>query len=231
MSPQLVAACTGSTLVLAEVYAGFLSAGMAFDNITTPMRQAMFLANVGHESLGLKKTVENLNYRSSALISQFGRHRISIADANRYGRSADGSRPANQEEIANCIYGGPWGRLNLGNTQPGDGWKFRGEGLLQYTGRGNARALRESLRKKYPLLDVPDFELHPEKIAEPQWAALSACDYVDMRSLNDYADAGNFDAYCDTINLGKRTDKYGDCEGWEDRLNRFNAAKVALRIA
>lgn len=231
MSPALLAACTGSTLALAEVYADALSAGMAFERITTPMRQAMFLANVGHESLGLKKTFENLNYRSGALISQFGRHRISIDDANRYGRSEDGRRPANQEAIANCIYGGDWGRVNLGNTEVGDGWKFRGMGLLGYTGRGNARALTKSLRAKYPQLNVPDFEEFPELIAEKQWAALSACNYVDVRNLNDFADAGNFDAYCDMINLGKRTDKYGDCEGWEDRLSRFDSAKVALRIA
>lgn len=230
MSPQLLAACTGATLARAEVYAGFLSAGMAFDNITTPMRQAMFLANLGHESLRLARTTESLDYRATALISKFGRHRISIDDANKYGR-IEGKQKANQEAIANCLYGGEWGKAKLGNTQPGDGWKFIGHGLIHNTGRANARAARERLRAKYPLLNVPDFEAHPELMAEAQWAALTACDYVSMRSLNDHADAGNFDGYVDVINLGKRTDKYGDAEGWSDRLELFGKAKVALRIA
>lgn len=80
---------------------------------------------------------ENLNYSTDALISKFGRHRISEADARKYGRS--GGRPANQEAIANAIYGGEWGRKNLGNTQSGDGWKYRGGGLPQVTGRANFR--------------------------------------------------------------------------------------------
>ena len=152
MSPQLLAACTGATLARAEVYASFLSAGMAFDNITTPMRQAMFLANLGHESLRLARTTESLDYRATALISKFGRHRISIDDANKYGR-IEGKQKANQEAIANCLYGGEWGKANLGNTQPGDGWKFIGHGLIHNTGRANARAAREQLHAE------PAFEL------------------------------------------------------------------------
>lgn len=77
---------------------------------------------------------ENLNYSFAALTSKFP-NRISVADAQKYGRSA--TQPANQEAIANTIYGGNWGKENLGNTQPGDGWKYRGRGLTQITGRRN----------------------------------------------------------------------------------------------
>lgn len=78
---------------------------------------------------------ESLNYSVEALLNKFSRRRISAADARRYGRS--GARKADQVAIANCIYGGDWGAENLGNTQPGDGWRFRGGGLPQTTGRRN----------------------------------------------------------------------------------------------
>lgn len=77
---------------------------------------------------------ENLNYSVAALTSKFP-NRISVADAQKYGRSA--MQKANQEAIANTIYGGNWGKENLGNTQPGDGWKYIGRGLTQITGRRN----------------------------------------------------------------------------------------------
>lgn len=78
--------------------------------------------------------VESLNYSARALKSKFS-SRISAADADRYGRTAQHS--ANQPEIANRIYGGDWGRAHLGNTASTDGWTFRGRGLCQITGRAN----------------------------------------------------------------------------------------------
>jgi putative chitinase len=90
-----------------------------------------FLAHGAAES-NLKPVAESLNYSVDALISKFGRHRISIEDAQRYGRAP--GRPANQEAIANTIYGGPWGKEHLGNTKPGEGWARRGMGIIQNTG-------------------------------------------------------------------------------------------------
>lgn len=77
---------------------------------------------------------ESLNYSVEALRSKFG-NRISSSDAAKYGRTS--TQKANQEAIANIIYGGDWGRYNLGNTRPGDGWKYRGRSLTQITGRRN----------------------------------------------------------------------------------------------
>jgi putative chitinase len=125
---------------------------------------AAFLSQVGHESGGLSTVVESLNYRVEALLSIFGRHRISEEDARKYGRTPD--RPANQEAIANCLYGGSWGSKSLGNTDIGDGWKFRGRGLKQITGRLNHRLCGEGLG--LPLLD------EPEQLEQPVVAALSA---------------------------------------------------------
>lgn len=110
-------------------------AACAHWGIDTLREIASFLANINVESAGLTRLTENLNYSTEALIAKFGRHRISIADAKKYGRND--AHPAHQEMIANLIYGGEFGRKNLGNTEPGDGWRFKGYGPKQLTGRAN----------------------------------------------------------------------------------------------
>lgn len=94
-----------------------------------------FIANVLHESGEFTTLEENLNYSAKALRSLFGKHRISDSECELYGRT--NTHPANKEMIANTIYGGQWGKVNLGNTQQGDGWIFRGSGAIQNTGRSN----------------------------------------------------------------------------------------------
>lgn len=96
---------------------------------------AEFLGTVYYESNYLNNIVENLNYASDALLKKFSRKRISYEQAMRYGRSQ--TQSAKQQTIANCIYGGQWGKDNLGNTKDGDGWLFRGRGPIQLTGREN----------------------------------------------------------------------------------------------
>jgi putative chitinase len=98
---------------------------------------AHWLGQMKVESRGFSVMVESLNYSVVGLIQTFGRHRISAEDCERLGRTP--GRPANQEAIANLVYGGAWGRANLGNTEPGDGWRFRGSGFKQITGRANIR--------------------------------------------------------------------------------------------
>lgn len=230
MSPIVIAACTGASIARAELFAGpIIQAMKAYGISETPVRMGMFLANVGVESDYLETTRENMNYRASALILKFGRHRISVEDANKFGRTE--TQRANQEAIANCIYGGPWGAKSLGNTQRGDGWKFRGAGLFQTTGRANVVKVRDRLRRKFPDLKVPDFEVEPEKLTEPLWAALSAGDYWDMRDLGMYADANKFDTVCDLLNIGKPTEKEGDAHGYDKRVALFAKATLALRLA
>lgn len=104
-----------------------------------------YIANVLHESGGLTRFVENLNYSTEALKAKFGRHRISLEDCERFGRND--RHPANQEMIANILYGGKWGLDNLGNRQQGDGWYFRGSGEMQITGRGLTTKFTEFYNK------------------------------------------------------------------------------------
>jgi putative chitinase len=103
--------------------------------INTVREVASFLGNIAVESADLQRLTESLNYSVEGLLKTFGRHRISEADCRRLGRTA--ARPANQEAIANILYGGEFGRKHLGNSMPGDGWKFRGYGCKQLTGRAN----------------------------------------------------------------------------------------------
>jgi len=103
-------------------------------NLTDTRQLAYILATPMIETGGrFEPITESLNYSVDGLLKQFSRSRISEADCKRLGRKA--GRPAKQEEIGNIIYGGEFGRRNLGNTEPGDGYKFRGRGLSQITGR------------------------------------------------------------------------------------------------
>lgn len=111
--------------------------------IDTVREVASFLANINVESAGLTRLTENLNYSTEAIIKLFGRHRISIEDARKYGRNA--AHAANQEMLANILYGGEWGRKNLGNIKPNDGWVCRGFGPKQITGRANQQAFADAV--------------------------------------------------------------------------------------
>jgi putative chitinase len=111
-----------------------LKAACVKAEINTIRRIAAFLANIAVES-DFRPRQENLNYSVEGLTATFGRHRITVGQCQQFGRTP--TRKADQEAIANCIYGGDWGRVNLGNVQSGDGWTFRGVGPLQVTGRGN----------------------------------------------------------------------------------------------
>jgi len=184
---------------LLEQWAPHLDAAMAHYKIDTPKRRAMFLSQIAHESNDLRTLSENLNYKAEALVILFGRHRITSAQAEQFGRTS--THPADPEALANILYGGEWGRVNLGNTQPGDGYKFRGQGPKQITGRANAAAARDRLRMALGTR-VPDFEQHPELFTTPEWGAWSAGDFWNSRNLNSPADRGDVETVTRAINGG-----------------------------
>jgi putative chitinase len=195
---------TGCTPARAELFLPFLQGAMKAYDITSPQRVAGFLSQISHESGRLETLEEGLNYSVDSLLLMFGRHRISEADARRYGRSA--TQKANQEAIANCLYGGEWGRKNLGNTQPGDGWRYRGRGLKQLTGRANYAACGKAIGE--------DFVAHPDRLLMPVNAALSAGWFWGTNGLNPLADRGDVPAMTKRINGGdiglkERTALYG----------------------
>lgn len=98
--------------------------------ITKPLDQAMFIAQCGHESAGFTRVIESFNYSVAGLKATFGK-RLTAYQCEMLGR-VDGQQVAHQPQIANLAYGG-----RMGNKEPGDGWAFRGRGLIQVTGREN----------------------------------------------------------------------------------------------
>lgn len=129
--------------------------------IDTQREICSFLANISVESNDLRTLVESLNYRVEGILKTFGRHRISEADARRLGRKP-GEGPLSedrQRQLANILYGGEFGKKNLGNIKPNDGWDFRGHGPKQTTGRSNTQKVADYL--KIPIEQVPAYVITP----------------------------------------------------------------------
>lgn len=110
-------------------------------------------------------------------------------------------------------------RQDLGNNQPGDGYRFRGRGWIQLTGRDNYRRATQRLRDRFP--DCPDFEASPDLVATARWAAMTAADYWYTAGLNALADQGRYETITRQIN--------GGLNGYADRLARWETARTALQ--
>ncbi|WP_124553492.1 LysM peptidoglycan-binding domain-containing protein [Methylophilus methylotrophus] len=154
-----------------EEYLPHLNAAMSEFGINTPKRQAMFLSQIAVESGGLRYTEENLRYSAAALIRVFPRH-FNSDNAPLYAR--------NPEAIANRIYAN---RMGNGNEATGDGYRYRGGGLLQATGRKTFATIGARLGV--------DLVSNPELLRQPELAARSAAEYFQRRGLNELADQGN----------------------------------------
>lgn len=179
----------------ASLYAEELIRQMAEAGIlANASRASKFLGQVHVESGGFTKVVESLNYSSQTLKKLFGRHRISLEDADRYGRNE--RHKSDQKALANILYGGEWGRKNLGNTEPGDGWRFRGRGLKQLTGRDNYRRFSKAWLGDESLL------LNPDRVAQPDGAVASAVWFWASHQLNAEADRGTVASVTRIVNGG-----------------------------
>lgn len=160
--------------------------------INTPLRKAHFVAQVAHESNNMTSLVENLNYSSKALIKTFSRSRISIADAYKFGRHQ--GKAANQQMIGNILYGGLYGKTNLGNIFADDGYTYRGRGAFQCTGRANY--------KRFSTYFGVDFVKNPDLMAEPLNGLMFAGWYWKVHGLNPLADSDDIMKITRKINGG-----------------------------
>ena len=192
--------------LVAGVFVVALQRAMDEREIDTPARRAAFLAQVGHESSQLTRLVENLNYSARGLAATW---------PSRY-LGADGQPNAlaqrlarNPRAIANNAYAS---RNGNGDEASGDGWRYRGRGLLQITGRSNYRAAGTGLGQ--PL------EQEPELLEQPEWAAISAAWWWSTHGLNELADRGEFAAITRRIN--------GGLNGQAERLALWERAKRVL---
>ena len=109
------------------------------------------------------------------------------------------------------------GRADLGNTVAGDGYKYRGRGWIQCTGRANYREFTKWGQK---LFDAPDFEAYPDKLSDPVWAAFSAFWYWSQRVPTRHMDSGDIRAVTKSIN--------GGYNGLDDRLEKYTRCGLAM---
>ncbi|MFV3308799.1 glycoside hydrolase family 19 protein [Pseudomonas sp. NY15181] len=184
-----------------------LNKAMACFAIDTAERQAAFLAQTGHECGGFSLLLENLAYSAQ---------RLAVVWPRRF-RSADGSPTAlareiayQPERIANIVYAG---RNGNGDEASGDGWRYRGRGALQITGRLNYGAVAKGLGQC--------FLENPQLLAEPFWACQSGAWWWRQHGLNELADDGRFADITRRIN--------GGLNGLEQRTQLWRRAQAILQ--
>ena len=166
-----------------KVYPAFAAAMEEFE-IVTPQQVAMFLAQCAHESNYFTQVTENLNYSADGLNKIFPKYfRNAGRDANQFHRQP--------EKIANIVYAN---RMGNGDTASGDGWRFRGRGYIQLTGKNNYIACGDDL--EVDLVNNPDYLLTPEG------AARSAAWFWWQNDLNIFADRNDIVGCTRRVNGG-----------------------------
>ena len=188
-----------------------VNASMARFDIDSPFRAAAFLAQIAHESQELNRVEENLNYSARGLMSTWPNRFPTVEVASAYERQP--------ERIASRVYAN---RLGNGDEASGDGWRFRGRGLIQVTGRSNYRDAGVAL-------DLP-LEAQPELLQQPANAALSAAWFWKSHLLNALADhQPNDDEDADFVAITKKIN--GGTKGLQERRAYWARARSALGIA
>ncbi len=198
---------------LAQV-AGELNANPAQFGLDTPLRLAHFFAQVRQEAgETMAAAVESLAYSPEGLVANFGYYRARPPEAQQDGYVRDPvtkkvTRPAAQQVIANKVYAQ---RNGNGDSASGDGWVFRGRGLIQVTGRGNYAAVAGQCALLYPGGGV-DFVGQPDTMGVFPGALRSAIGFWTMNKLPALADRGAQDADIDRITavINLRTDSYAE---------------------
>ena len=165
--------------------------------LNTPLRLAHFLAQAGHESGGFKVLNENLNYGAKGLRSIFGKYFPDDATALAYERKP--------EKIANVVYAS---RMGNEDKTSGDGYKFRGRGCIQLTGKDNYIAFGKSINE--------DIAANPDLVAT-KYPLLSAAWFFHKNGLHKIADGGATDAVVTSVT--KRVN--GGTIGLPDRIKHF----------
>ena len=171
-------------------------------NIYTPNRIAGFIGQCQHESLNFTVLVENLNYSSTGLLGTWPR-RFNQVTASAYSRQP--------EKIANLVYAD---RLGNSSEASGDGWKYRGRGLVQLTGKNAYKATGEALG--VDLVNVP------ELLEQKKYAALNAGLFWSKNNLNGFSDKSDWIGLTKAIN--------GGTIGLQDRLDKIAKVQKVLNL-
>ena len=163
----------------------------------TPKRQAAFVGQCAHESNNFTVLEENLNYSAAGLHATWPKRFPTLESAQAYHRQP--------EKIANKVYAN---RMGNGEEDSGEGWLYRGRGLIQLTGKTNYTLAGDAL--------MVDFIYSPDLILAPKYAALTAGWFWAKNNLNRLADTESWEALTRKIN--------GGILGLEDRIARTTKA-------
>jgi len=170
-------------------------------NILTPIQQASFIGQCGHECGQFKVLEENLNYRAETLIKIWPKRFPTLEFAKQYERQP--------RKIANSVYAN---RMGNRDEASGDGFRFRGRGAIQLTGHASYFHAGKACGQ--------DFVMEPDLVATPQYAAMTAGWFWDTHKLNQYADSRNYVLMTKKIN--------GGTIGLDDRIKHIDMALAVL---
>lgn len=202
LTASRLAAAMDITDEAAELWVMHVNTALEMCGCTTPEHVAMWLAQVGHESSGLTRLVESLNYSPEGLLATWPT-RFDTTTAARLGRH--GEQAADQQEIAERVYGG-----RLGNVNWLDGWRFRGRGPIQVTGRANYRECGMAIGH--------DLEQEPSLLELRSTGAASTAWYWGKHRLTGYNG--------DVLSVTRKIN--GGTNGIEDRQRRYDKALSVL---
>jgi len=172
---------TGAPACDADKLAALLTAAAASHGIDTPLRLAHWLSQLSVESLGFTRFEENLNYSAKRLMQVWPHRFPTLEDATAVAH--------NPQAIANLVYAG-----RMGNSEPGDGWRFRGRGPAMLTGRDNYAETGHAIGV--------DLIADPDAAAEPGVMAKIAAVFWQRRNLNHAADCDDIVAITEAWNGG-----------------------------
>ena len=184
-----------------QLYVEPLNQAISKYNINTVNRLACFLSQIAHESGSLNRMQENLNYSPSRLMQVWPNRFPSLDIANQYGN--------NPQKIANKVYSN---RMGNGDEASNDGYKYRGRGLLQITGKSNYAIIA-----KYLNLDLLN---NPDLLLDPTNAVNSAAHYWNNHDCNNLADKLDHTSITKKIN--------GGVNGLKDRIDLYNHINQVL---
>ena len=170
-------------------------------NLTTNNQKAMFIGQCSHESGNFRLLQENLNYKAATLMKLWPKRFPTLEVANQYA--------GNARAIANKVYAD---RMGNRDEASGDGYRFRGKGLVQLTGHSNHFHAGKALGI--------DFVMQPDLVATPKYAALTAGWFWDTHKLNPPADALDYTKVTKIIN--------GGTIGLDDRIKHVQHALAVL---
>lgn len=205
---------------ISGVTSSFNDAYLKFE-INTCLRKAHFFAQIKQEvGESIATAAENMNYSPEGLKKTFGYFKKNPAEADLYGRTKD--HAADQEAIGNRAYAN---RLGNGDIASGDGWKYRGKGYIQLTGKTNYQNVQNEIDKKYPGSGV-DIIANDGDILTTKGAMVSAMAFWTLNNLNTKADQGDKDSHVDAITavVNFHTHSYAD------RRTNFAGTKKTFKV-